>query len=322
MNNTTIRIYDWKTLCFLGVIAIALNSFAPLSFLAPIPLAFSSLIFGRQKGLFLGVGCILLLLVANLYMGIFPSVAWLFIVSIFNATVISEIVFRDIDPSKGLLYGGMFIIIVVFAVMIFYIIFGNNLLENVIKNNLMIFADALKKNGQSVVAQGGDDAKLLQDFITKPDSYVQEVINWFPAAVFFSVFAGQWIGMIGVLRNPNIWMRTRRYSFSLRHIVRFRAPEYLVGIVVFSLVLILIGEYVFGKYGEIIGWNLLYCIGVFYFIQGLGIYFDFLSNAGIKGLLRTILLFFAVVFANRLFALLGLFDMWFNFRKYFNKLKK
>ena len=78
------------------------------------------------------------------------------------------------------------------------------------------------------------------------------------------------------------------------------------------------GEFL-GEWGPVMGISLLKILGVFYFFQGFGIYVDFLDHVRIFGFLRSILVVLIVLTANQMLALVGLFDMFVNFRKFLKK---
>ena len=60
---------------------------------------------------------------------------------------------------------------------------------------------------------------------------------------------------------------------------------------------------------------------VFYFFQGFGVMSDLLTFLGIMGFFRSIMVMIVILMANYLIAAAGLFDNWFDFRKYFVKRK-
>ena len=73
---------------------------------------------------------------------------------------------------------------------------------------------------------------------------------------------------------------------------------------------------------EVIGRNLLYCLGVFYLFQGFGVYNDFLKFLKIGGFIKTLFIAFTLILAAKFLAILGIFDLWFDFRRFFTNLKK
>ena len=65
--------------------------------------------------------------------------------------------------------------------------------------------------------------------------------------------------------------------------------------------------------------NLLKIFLIFYVIQGVGIFVALLNLAKIRGFTGFLFFFFVLIQGPFIFALLGLFDMWVNFRKFFKK---
>ena len=98
----------------------------------------------------------------------------------------------------------------------------------------------------------------------------------------------------------------------------FSMPFHSVWLLMVGMACYLLGDHI-GTFFKFVGGNLLYCMGVFYFFQGFGILVDFLMYAKIVGILRTIFIITAVVMGLKLIVLLGIFDMWFNFRRFFRK---
>ena len=70
-----------------------------------------------------------------------------------------------------------------------------------------------------------------------------------------------------------------------------------------------------------IGFTIIKCLGIFYFFQGFGVFSDLLSFLGIVGFFRTLMVVFVIFTGKYLIAAAGLFDNWFDFRKYFVKPK-
>jgi uncharacterized membrane protein len=75
-------------------------------------------------------------------------------------------------------------------------------------------------------------------------------------------------------------------------------------------------DYGLGKIASVVGGNILYCLGVFYLFQGFGVYSDFLQYLRIRGFLKTLFIVFTLVMAFKFLAIIGMFDLWFDFRKY------
>ena len=67
--------------------------------------------------------------------------------------------------------------------------------------------------------------------------------------------------------------------------------------------------------------TIIKCLGIFYFFQGFGIFSDLLNFLGVLGFLRTFIVMAVMFTAYPLVAAGGLFDNWFDFRKYFVKPK-
>ena len=69
------------------------------------------------------------------------------------------------------------------------------------------------------------------------------------------------------------------------------------------------------------GFTIVKCLGIFYFFQGFGIFSDLLTFMGIMGFFRSLIVMVVIFMAYYLIVAAGLFDNWFDFRKYFEKPK-
>jgi uncharacterized protein YybS (DUF2232 family) len=169
---------------------------------------------------------------------------------------------------------------------------------------------------------GGDEARAFQDFISKPEELTNEIFVNLPAIIFVFAFFGLWVSLYMTLRNSVVWRYKNLYSYTLKDLINFRAPDFFVWPLIASLVCLVGADYGFPKMTEIIGNNLLYCLGVFYLFQGFGVYNAFLQYLRIGGFIKTIFVVFTLVMAFKFLAILGMFDLWFDFRKFFTNSKK
>jgi uncharacterized protein YybS (DUF2232 family) len=62
-------------------------------------------------------------------------------------------------------------------------------------------------------------------------------------------------------------------------------------------------------------------MGLFYFFQGFGLYYQFIHSIQINRFFRTLLLLLMVTAAYKFLAIIGFLDVWINFRKYLVKKK-
>ncbi len=241
---------------------------------------------------------------AQFGLGVLP----LYLIVIFIAFAVSEIIKREVRPSDGMMIVGTFLAIVVFAGLAFIIESNRETLINYFTDELVKLRDQAIK----------EDENLRGQFQTLIDS-VEYVINSIPFYGFISIFLGIWFNLYMMLRGATALKLKFNYPYRLRHLTYFKMPSWSVYVVI-----LILGVYALPKEYMIPGvstWakGLVYVLGSFFFLQGFGIYLDYLSFVKVKGFFRSILIALTVVFANVVISAVGIFDMWFDFRKHFKK---
>ena len=320
-ETSTMHIFDQKTsfakLIFLAIISVALCSFGPLSVFAPVPLILAFLLYGRSTTLIVGgISAIILGIISVKFSQIPFLLLSLYLVAFLYAVLITEIIFRNIHPVTGLIRAGL-VLITISGVSLFWY---NQKSSVSIKSQLTSAIEAtfakVKENNKEVLTSGGEDARVVQDVLARPQDLVNEIYSLLPSIVFISAFLGLWVSFYMTLRNSLVWRYRNFYAFGLKDLVNFKAPEFFVYPLITSLVLMVGADYGLGKTASIIGGNLLYCLGVLYLFQGFGIYNDFLKYLRIRGFVKTLFIVFTLVMAFKFLAIIGMFDLWFDFRKY------
>ena len=324
----TNKIFDQRAsfgkLMFLAIIAVALCSFGPLSVFAPVPLILVFLLYGRLTTLFIGGVCTSILWFVSVKYAIPLVIAGMYLSAFLYAILIAEIILRNINPVKGLIYAGIILVTLVGGLLIGFNQFSKVSVKSELKASvvkLMAMVKEQNKNNEALNSNG-EDARALQDFISKPEELANEIYGVLPAVIFVFAFFGLWISLYMTLRNSVIWRFKHPYSFSLKDLINFRAPDFFVWPLILSLVCVVGADYGLPKQAVIAGTNLLYCLGVFYLFQGFGVYNAFLKYLKVGGFLKTMFVVFTLVMAYKFLAVLGMFDLWFDFRKFFTNKKK
>lgn len=309
---------------FLAVISVALCSFGPLSVFAPVPLILAFLLYGRLATLFLGGVCTSVLWVLSVKFTIPLVVAGMYLTAFLYAILIAEVILRNINPVKGLIYSGIILVTIIGGTLIAYEQLGKVSIKTELKASAVKLMTMVKEQNKENAAlqTSGEEARAFQDFIAKPEELANEIYSILPAIIFVFVFFGLWISLYMTLRNSIIWRYKNLYSYSLKDLINFRAPDFFVWPLILSLVCVVGADYGLPKIAEVIGRNLLYCLGVFYLFQGFGVYNAFLKYLKIGGFLKTMFVVFTLVMAYKFLAILGMFDMWFDFRKFLTNSKK
>lgn len=309
-------------LAFLGVVTTALCGFPPFTLLAPVPLSLGFLLYGRGKGIILGVVVSLILFVmAHNFPQTFSLAGYASVFTLMYAVMVSETVFRKVSPVRGFLYSGAGMVAVLLFLWGLTAVFSDFSVEKMVEKNVLQMVEQIKtgKNAELLKQGQGEEIRALQDIVNNPKTLIKKILSWMPAGIFISIFLSLWASFFLVLRNWPLWKAKREYPFTIRDLISFKVPDYFVWPLIVGLVLMFGGEYVLGETGVIIGTNLLYCLGIFYFFHGFGVFLDFLNHINVFGFFRSFLVALTFLMAWRLLVFVGVFDMWVNFRRFFKK---
>jgi len=308
-------------LIFLVALSVTLSSFTPFFLLAPAPLAFAFLLFGPLKTIVVGL-CFAGIVAALIFQtGLSLASAGVFVFSLIFGGIVFTIIKRQINPAIGVLkYGiGFFGLI---AILSGLAVWGTGIpvkayLLDVVKTGI----NEIKSNAEygQLVSKGGEDIRALQDMLQDPNGIVQELLRWSPSVLFVVVIVSLWLSVFLVLRNASAWSAVRPYPFNVKALIDFKSPDWLLVVLIAGLAFAAGGDLLAGEWLQVVGMNLLYAVGVFYFFQGIGVFLELLTSLKIAGLFRSIILIFTIFSVWKLLALVGLFDNWFNFRKFFKK---
>ncbi|MBI2522259.1 MAG: DUF2232 domain-containing protein [Bdellovibrio sp.] len=308
-------------LIFLVALSVVLSSFTPFFMLAPTPLALAFLLFGPLKTAVVSVLFVAAVGVLIFQTGLSFVSAGVFFLSLLYGAVVFAIIKRQINPANAVLkYGiGLFGLIAGTAGIVVWssgISIKTYLLE-VVKTGI----EEIKSNAEyaQLVAKGGEEIRALQDMLQDPNGIVRELLQWSPSVLFVTTVISLWISLFLILRNAAAWKMLRPYPFNIQALIDFKGPDWLLSVLIVGLALAAGGDYVAGEWLQVVGINLLYAVGVFYFFQGIGVFLALLTSLKIVGFFRSIVVVFTIFSAWKIVALVGLFDNWFNFRKFFKK---
>ena len=310
-------------LFFLAVLTIAMCAFGPMSIVAPVPLAIAFLLYGRVVTITLATVSIAALWAASSMFKEFPQyVAVMYLVAFLYSVLIAEIVFRNVNPVKGLTYAGLLLVLIGGASLIAFNKFNPTSLKGEISHSVSTIFTELKKQRADASDVSSEEQRNFDEFVSKPEAATNEIYSLLPVIVFAFSFFGLWVSLYVTLRNSMVWRYKVLYNYSLKDLTYFKVPDFFVYPLILSLVLMLGADYGLPAGSEMIGRNLLYCLGIFYLFQGFGVYNDFLKYLKIGGFVKTLFLAFTFILASKFLAILGIFDLWFDFRKFFTKTKK
>ena len=303
----------------LGLLSVFLSFFGPLVIFAPVPLTMSILLYGRGHTA---------LTVATIT-GMMLFLAWgqgattLYLVGVYAlayvfAVLVGEIILQNKPPLAGMFSAGVLLLMGFVTVLGLASITLEGGVSGALQNIITEQFASLKSQSADFLKTGGEDARALSDILDNPEKAVGDVVYWSPFLMVSSVFGGLWICLGVVLKNASLWRDRLGYSWNVSHFLTFSMPFHSVWPLVLGMVLVLVGGEFYNAL-TMVGTNLLYCMGVFYFFQGFGILIDFLISMKVEGLWRTAFVVTAVAMGMVIIVLLGVFDMWFNFRRFFQK---
>ena len=320
MNNTTVYKPGVGRPVLLGIVTVFLVSFLPLFIFAPIPLVFVSLLYGRTKGILLALGvCGVSFLMAS--KGVLPPyVMSSSLVCLVYSILLSEVFFRNIHPVSAFFKMGLVLIAGLLLIVSLMNSIGGFSVKGEIEKTVAQMMDALKK--EKALPPDEENARRLQSWIEKPSILSDRIYHWLPAGSFIGVFIMLWCGLFITLRNKISWQMYLPYPYTIRQLIEFKVPGFFVWPLILSLSLVLGGEYVSESWGTMAGENLLYCLGIFYLFQGFGVYLDFLSSLRLYNFVKSLLIILILLVEIRILVLVGMFDYWLDFRKFFNKKNK
>ncbi|MGB0452684.1 MAG: DUF2232 domain-containing protein [Bacteriovoracaceae bacterium] len=303
-------------LLFLGLTAMALCAFGPLSLFASVPLTIAVLLYGRQKSLVLVLGFMLFSVALSMYMLALSYMPFAYFFSAVIGVLNAEVILRKWHPVKGLLTFGLAVVGVIFVLLLGVVILEGGSITGLVEAKVLELFEQMKLQNKELISAGGEQARLLEDFLSDPKAFAKDIINWMPSVIFITIFFTFWATLFLVLRNSLLWKIRHAYPYTVKELVHFKVPDVMLWPLILALTLRVAGDYIWGDALIVLGSNLLYGIGLFYFFQGFGLYITLLDYLRIRSFLRTFLVLLTVTMAWQIVVLFGVFDGWINFRKF------
>lgn len=315
--------FNLSKLVLMGAISLVLCMSFIMSIFAPFPIAFSSVVYGRSKGY--GLALVTWAISLLLSIGVFGDMTIFFAysMSMVVAVGISEIVLRGISPIRGMVKFGAGLVLALSFVLLFIVKgMGVDLRANLveqIKSNKEIFELQKEKLKQ---AEGGTQEGTFEmmALLSQPEVLADEILKEAPSYFFIATFLVIWANLFLLLRSNRMIQKFVPANYTEKDLLNVKVPDHFIWGVIVGFLLVLWGGSLGTTY-PIIGMNILKFLGIFYFFQGFGIYLAFLDFARIGGFFRTVLVMLTIFTAAQFIALVGLFDMFVNFRRFFKRNK-
>jgi hypothetical protein len=308
-------------LLLLGLSSVILCMSFIMSVFAPFPIALAVILYGRTKGFLTGImGLMLSFGFSAYYFGDPTLVVFYLCVFVFGFGI-AEIVSRGISPVKGLVTFGLCFIFLLFAGVGAAIKSENMGPQQFIVKQLELNKEKLEQQKKLIEESSQENSIEVLQLLDRPDLIAKQVIENFPSYLFMGVFVMLWFNMFLVLKSRRLLLSSNDYPYSENNLLNFKVPFGFVLLLAVGLVLAVWGKELSFEYSEVIGFTIIKCLGLFYFFQGFGIFSDLLTFMGVMGFFRTLIVMVVIFMAYYLIVAAGLFDNWFDFRKYFVKPK-
>lgn len=244
-------------------------------------------------------------------MALFP----LYVTVCIIAIAAGETLLRNIPPVSALLGFGVFLVAVVFVFGHVIVYQSRERLVGFLERSLMSIQD-------QVTSQSLDKGSEFKDYLQLLIDQADEIVVAVPTYIFISIFLGIWLNLYLALRNYRVFLLFKGYPHRLKDLTNIRLPFWLAYLVIGLLFIYIFAPSIGGEYFQSFLLGALYVVGSFLFLQGFGVFLEYFNFFKVRGFLRPLLLFFTVVFANTILAIVGLFDLWFDFRKFFKQKNK
>jgi hypothetical protein len=308
-------------LVLLGLSSVVLCMSFIMSVFAPFPIAIAIILYGRTKGLLIGLlGLVLSFAFSAFYFSDLTLFGFYFCVLIFGFAI-AEIVTRGISPVKGLVTFGLGFILILFAGFGAVIKSENMTVQQFVLKQLELSKSKLDQQKKLIEQSTQENAIEILQLLDRPDLIAKELIESLPSYLFMGVFVMLWFNMFLVLKSRRLLLTANEYPYSEKNLLNFKVPFGFVILLAVALVLVVWGKEIGYQYSEVVGFTIVKCLGIFYFFQGFGIFSDLLTFMGIMGFFRSLIVMVVIFMAYYLIVAAGLFDNWFDFRKYFEKPK-
>jgi hypothetical protein len=305
-------------LVMMGIFSALLCFSVFMTVFTPYPLGLSSVLYGRAKGAavaFIGlITCYFSLKVWGQDLTIF----FFFILSVGISFALSEVVRREINPIKGIIAVGITLTVLVSGLV--YV--GSLSTELTLKERLSIefekIQPMLEEQRKKVEASGESQPFEVEALLAQPDLMAQTVIENAPSIFLVGLFIMLWANLFLLLKSNRLVNKMNDCKYSETYLLNFKMPDQTIWFVIVSLALAIWGGEL-GPWFSIIGMTSLKTLGVFYFFQGFGIYLAFLDFLKLTGFFRSLMVVITVLTAGQVLAVVGLADMFVDFKKLMTK---
>jgi len=268
------------------IIAFGLVIFVPL------PVVYLYLRFGRVYGLSAaGLGLVVVLASAALSGGMQLTMLIVPLTLVAYSALIGEFAWRTRSFVGTLFFALITLCITLLLSGGYFLFFSEASLEQLVRDQLHMLTT---------------NEHLFQDE-THRQQFLSSVTELAPSLLLVNAFVLSWLNLVILFRRfPGLFLPS--------DLSKWQLPENLIWIVAAALGIFTLGFLVNSPWVDRVGMNLLVGVGMLYFFQGLSITAFYLTKLKTFALLKPVLYVLAFVQFNVVLALLGVFDVWFDFR--------
>ncbi|MDO9527608.1 MAG: DUF2232 domain-containing protein [Syntrophales bacterium] len=277
----------------------------------PLPVLYYYSKLGRTQGLVVFVVSLLVLTISYQFWNLEVSLPFFFLLGSLGL-ILSEILRKSCSIEKTVLYSTIALSTLCFALLIYYNVKTGKTPWGLIE---FYISESIRENIRlySQLDISSEQINLIKE---NANQIIAVIISLFPALVLISTSFIVWLN---ILAGKLIFQKVGMWYPDFGDLAYWKAPDWMIWFVIISggLLLISVGMI------KIVALNLLIIFLFIYMFQGLAIISFFFKKKNVPGFLRIICYFliFGQQFLLLLVVGLGLFDIWFNFRKLDKKMK-
>jgi hypothetical protein len=236
------------------------------------------------------------------------------------AVLITEVIHRVKTAEKALFVSGISVFLFTVISSHLYLMQKNKTANEFVLEKVVETKKQLEEHQQKIMQDGGESGIEFLNMFKEPEKLVETIMDNIYVVVFIGSFVLSWINLI-TIPWASSFFSPMPASFYIRRLVLFRVPDYCVWIVISLLLMLILGQQMGLPNIEQFAYLGLPVMGLFYFFQGFGLYYQFIHSIQINRFFRTLLLLLMVTAAYKFLAIIGFLDVWINFRKYLVKKK-
>jgi hypothetical protein len=309
---------EMSRVIMLGAFSVFLCISLFMSIFAPYPLGLSSIMYGKIKGAVTMSFATLLSLVLAKFLFNDPTILVFLCVSIPVAIGLTEVLNREINPVKGILVVGGGIAMIIVLIISFITSSSNKSLPLLVEEQFQAMEPVFEEYRKQAKISSAENSFEFEALFSQPKVLADMALKSAPAYFMSSIFIMLWVNLFLLLKTRRLSKVDNEYKYNELYLLNFKMPDQCIWLVIVFLGLAGLGEHL-GEWYPAIGMTGLTTIGVFYFFQGFGIYLAFLDQMKLRGFLRSILVVLTVLTAYQIIAVIGLADMFVDFKKLMKK---